>query len=312
MDITMPLERASSVTNEVWLSESYVIRVNRHPNQRLRREAALAPSLPAEVGYPPIVAYGGELGADYLIAERVPGLVLARCWPAMSRDERRDAVRQLAAKLRCIHQTPTPTGLPEIETPQLIGGRGFSPIEPLIGTLEKLKGIEFVSEKLMSDTIALVKRNGGVLDSFDTSTLIHGDLTFENVLWDGSEITAILDFEWARGGPRDLDLDVFLRFCAFPFLHVAEDYQDLALPEDYTEVPWWVAEEYPELFDFPNQYERVRLYAIAFDARELLLYPPNARPAQLSPHHPHNRLDRVVHGHSYLDQLRGEADRTAL
>jgi hypothetical protein len=41
LDLSLPIERASSVTNEVWLAGEYVIRVNRHPNQRLRREAAL-------------------------------------------------------------------------------------------------------------------------------------------------------------------------------------------------------------------------------------------------------------------------------
>jgi aminoglycoside phosphotransferase len=307
LDISMPLQRASSVTNEVWLADDYVIRVNRHPNQRLRREAALAPQLPAELNYPRIVAYGGELGADYLIAERVPGLVLARCWPAMNRDERREAVRQLAGKLRLIHDLIVPDGLPEIDAPQLLGGRGFSPVDPLLAALEKLKSFEFVSEKLMTETVGIVKKTAGVVDDFNrATTLVHGDLTFENVLWDGSEIRAVLDFEWARAAPRDLELDVFLRFCAFPFLHVAEDYQDLTQPEDYAEVPWWIAEEYPELFSFSNQYERMRLYAIAFDARELLLYPPHAKPAQLSEHAPHNRLDRIVHGRSYLDQLRGE------
>ncbi|MEM9927434.1 MAG: hypothetical protein AAF915_27470, partial [Cyanobacteria bacterium P01_D01_bin.50] len=50
LDSTVPLEPASSVTNEVWMSESHVIRVNRRPNQRLRREAVLGPSLPAEIG----------------------------------------------------------------------------------------------------------------------------------------------------------------------------------------------------------------------------------------------------------------------
>ena len=47
LPVDLPLERASSVTNEVWLSDRYVVRVNRQPNQRLRREAALGPLLPA-------------------------------------------------------------------------------------------------------------------------------------------------------------------------------------------------------------------------------------------------------------------------
>ena len=70
LDSTVPLEPASSVTNEVWLTPTHVVRVNRRPNQRLRREAILGPSLPSEIGYPMVVAYGGRMGADYLVIGR--------------------------------------------------------------------------------------------------------------------------------------------------------------------------------------------------------------------------------------------------
>mgnify|MGYP005677699269 FL=1 len=75
LDSTVPLEAASSVTNEVWMTENHVIRVNRRPNQRLRREAVLGPSLPAEIGYPMVVAYGGQMGADFLVVKRVLSLI---------------------------------------------------------------------------------------------------------------------------------------------------------------------------------------------------------------------------------------------
>ena len=41
-----------------------------------------------------------------------------------------------------------------------------------------------------------------------TQGLIHGDLFRDNVLWDGGEITAILDFEQASGGSLAYDLAV--------------------------------------------------------------------------------------------------------
>jgi homoserine kinase type II len=41
-----------------------------------------------------------------------------------------------------------------------------------------------------------------------TSGLIHGDLFRDNVLWEGGEITAILDFEQASGGSLAYDLAV--------------------------------------------------------------------------------------------------------
>lgn len=305
LDMHMPLTRASSVTNEVWIADDYVVRVNRQPNQRLRREAALGPLLPAEIGYPGIVAYGGQLGADWLVLERVPGNVLSRCWPTMTQDERRSAVRQLATILRAMHAFEPPADLPEIDTPQLLGGHGFRAVDPLLAALDRAQALPHVEPHLIDATRQLVLNTCAVIEPFDVPTLVHGDLHFENVLWDGSTVTALLDFEWCRAGPPDLDLDVFLRFCAYPYLHVAEDYEHLTRAEDYADVAWWMAEDYPELFGFPNEFERTCLYSIAYDVRELLLFPPPRSPRELSRHHPYNRLERTIDGRSHLHRLAG-------
>jgi hygromycin-B 7''-O-kinase len=302
LDMDMPLRRADSVTNEVWIADEYVIRVNRRLDPRLRREAALAPHLPAEVGYPTIVAYGGKPGSDWLIVKRVPGTVLSRCWPTMSRLERREAIHQLAGRLKALHSATAPPDLPDIDSsaPQLLSSVTFSPVMPLLVAIDRAKALPYVDVSLLTDTEALVTDTASALTPFDTTGIVHGDLTFENILWDGKRITAILDFEWARPGPRDLDLDVFLRFCSLPHLHVAEDYEHLTHAVDYREVPWWLAEDYPELFDLPNQFDRVRLYAIAYDVRDLLLHPPQGPVGDLSQHHPYHRLSNTIAGTGYL------------
>ena len=145
------------------------------------------------------------------------------------------------------------------------------------------------------------------LTPFDSPTLIHGDLTFENILWDGEQITGLLDFEWARQGPPDLDLDILLRFCAYPHLHVAADYEDRTHARDDIQVPWWLAEDYPELFDVPYVFERVRLYGFAWDIAELLAFPPRTEPRNLPDEHPYHRLRRATEGTGYLDMLNGRA-----
>ena len=304
LDYRMPLVRASSVTNEVWLGTEVVIRVNRRPNQRLRREAYLGPLLPGGVNYPEILAYGGELGADWLIVRRRPGEVLSRRWPDMSVGERRSATRQLATLLRHLHRVERPGALPEIDAaPQLLASREYGVVEPLLEALAEVAEMEHVDRKLVAATEELVRGTHHTIEPFDTRHLVHGDLHFENVLWDGRAITALLDFEWTRGGPSDLDLDVFLRFCAYPYLHVAADYESRTHARDYAMVPYWLAEDYPELFSHPDQLARSRLFCVAYDVRELLSFPPTAPAGQLSPHHPVNRLDRTLRGHSHLDRL---------
>jgi len=303
LDPSVELERASSVTNEVWMSPTHVVRVNRSRDNRLAREAALAPALPAAVGYPRIVAYGGRQGEDWLVAERVPGVPLAHRWPDLTSDQRRAAVAQIAARLRALHATQAPPGLPEItDAPQLLDPAAAAPVEPLVGALVSAARLPHVDPLIIQACVELVEQTAPTL-TLSTTTLVHGDLTFENVLWADGVITAVLDVEWARPGPPDLDLDIILRCCAYPQLHVAPAVEARTHADDYREVPGWLAEDYPELFGAPDQLLRMRVYSLAYDAKELLAYPPTSATEDLSPLHPYHRLVRVVQRRSYLDEL---------
>ena len=301
------LVRADSVTNEVWLTDRYVVRVNRDASMRLHREAVLSQVLPPEVGYPALVQHGGEVGNDWLILERVPGLPLSRWWPTMTEGARREAVRQLAARLKAVHQLPCPRLDGLVDLPQLLdpAPTGDLAIARLLDALDLVSQLPHVDPGIMQEVAAHVVANADALDPFDAQTIVHGDLSFENVLWDGERITALLDFEYARPGPPDLDLDVLLRFVALPYLHVAPDYESVTKAEDYVDLPWWLAEDYPELFAHPRQFDRVRIYSLAWDVRELLAFPPSEAFRDLHRHHPYRRLVHVLRGTSYLDRLNG-------
>ncbi len=309
LDSDLLLEPASSVTNEVWLGRDVVVRVNSLPNNRLRREAELARSLPPEVGYPRIISYGGELGADYLVLERLPGHPLSRWWPGMSEAQRRSSISQLAEKLHAVHRTPAPPLQDLSRAPHLLNAAptGEEAVIRLVESIDQATRLPHVDRRLLEEVGEIVEATATHLTPFNASTLVHGDLTFENVLWDGEQLTALLDFEWARKGPPDLDLDILLRFCAYPHLHVAEDYEDRTHSRDYVQVPWWLAEDYPELFDAPFVFERVRLYGFAWDIKELLAYPPQREVRLLPEEHPYHRLRRAVEGTGYLDLLNGRA-----
>jgi aminoglycoside phosphotransferase len=292
-------ELACSVTNEVWLTETHAVRFNKAGDGRLRREAILSRYLPPELGYPPIVAYGGELGSDYLILERLPGRPLAHCWPTMSDNTRQNAITQLAHQLRLLHYTRTPANLPPIEAPQLLQAGAPRPAEQLLRSIESARRLPNIDGTLMSDVSLLVHEYEQALEPFSNVSLVHGDLTFENILWDGRRVT-LLDYEWAHGAPADVDLDILLRCCALPFLHVAPAYERLADPRDYRNVPGWLAQAYPVLFEVPRLGARLLLYAISFDMRELLRFPPPVPARDLSPHHPLNRMRQTIDGRSYI------------
>jgi hypothetical protein len=86
---------------------------------------------------------------------------------------------------------------------------------------------------------------------------------------------------------------------------VAEDYAEQTKPEDYEDVAWWLREDYPQLFSFPHALDRLRLFAIAYDVRDLLAFPPEMPPTNLPPEHSVNRLTRLVTRRSYLDNFAG-------
>ncbi len=302
LDPSVPLERASSVTNEVWLTPTHVVRVNRSRDKRLAREAMLAEVLPPSVGYPPVHAYGGRPGEDWLVVERVPGEPLAHVWPRLSTGERRNAVVQMAGRLRALHDTPAPFGLPEVSgVPQLLEVGDGDPTGPLRAALQELSQLPHVDTLLVREALELVETSASALEPFDSPTLVHGDLTFENVLWHDGEVTAILDVEWARPSPRDVDLDIILRCCAHPQLHVGPAFEATTHPEDYVEVPGWLREAYPRLFTYPRSPERLRLFALAYEVRALLADPPRVPADRLHELDAYHRFARVVTRTSYLD-----------
>lgn len=294
---TASLRRADSVTNEVWLTPEYVVRVNRDASLRLHREAVLSQVLPEAVGYPPLVMHGGEVGGDWLVTHRLPGVPLSRAWPTMATAQRRQAV----------HATPCPRldGLHDV--PHLLdpAATGRAATARLLTALGRAGQLDLVDAALMDDAAAMVRATADALDPFDATTIVHGDLTFENILWDEDHVTALLDFEYARPGPPDLDLDVLLRFVAMPHLHVAADYEGLTRAADYADVPWWFAEDYPALFAHPRQIERMRIFALAWNVRELLAFPPSEPLPRLHHDHAYQRLVRLLRGTSYLDRMNG-------
>jgi aminoglycoside phosphotransferase (APT) family kinase protein len=298
-----PLVPLESVTNEVWATGDVVVRINRRLHSRLRREAELADLLPDSVPYPRVLAVAKGRGADWVALERVPGTPLVRCWRLLTRDERRRAVSELADMLRGLHDTEVPVELQGADDPPQLLQPGPRATDPLVDAIDKATTLEFVDRGVLEELRGFVRARRSVLDPFESTRMIHGDLHFQNVLWDGHRVTALLDLEFARSAPADLDLDVFLRFCSYPSLFVPEGREHEARREDYDEVPGWLRHDYPELFAHPDLADRLRIYAIAFDLKSLLASPPRGPLNSLTLRHPYRRLMATVRHESHVDRL---------
>lgn len=292
-----------SATNEVWAAGDVIVRVNRRTQARLRREAGIAAVLPPEVRYPEVLAAGTDAGEDWLVQRRVPGMPLVRCWPTLTVDERRRAVTEVIAALRALHATAEPVGLPHAGEPPQLLQPGAHATDPVCAALARAMELPHVDAGALRDAVGWVRTTRAALDPFEAPTLVHGDLHFQNVLWDGEHVTAMLDLEFARAAPPDLDLDVLLRFCVVPFLYVPVGRESEARTEDYADVPFWFRDEYPELFAHRRLLDRLRLYSVGFDVHDLLANPPTRPPGELTRHHPYRRLLATLRGGGHLDYL---------
>jgi aminoglycoside phosphotransferase len=299
------LVRAASTRNEVHIAPRQVVRVNCTPDKRLRREGLLCRSLPAERYFPTVLGYSGETGYDFVVIERKPGVAVSRAWPAMDQPHRRSFIKEFALALKTLHAVPTPPVATKMhQNPHLLDPAAVSPVVPILMACDQLIARDQVDRMILQDIADMVNDHGSALNDYHQRTLIHGDLSFENVMIDVNGLSALLDFEWSRGAPADLELDVLLRFLRYPEAHLPLGVAGTLSSVDFEDVPGWIAEEYPELFAHPRIVERLALYCVAFDMAELVRMKSVTRPQDMGPLHPVRRLQALLNGVSPMrDQL---------
>ncbi len=196
------LEPLRSVTNEVWLSDEYLIRLNRRQDGRLQKELAIGGLLPPALSYPEVVAYGGEPGGDWLIVRRPRGRVLSQAWPHLAAPQRNLAIQHLGHLLQTVHSLPAPAELPEIDDPPLLVSVDLeSPTASLVEAINRLAPQPNIDAGFMEETLGLVRDLTLSLEPFRATTMVHGDVHFENILWDGARAHTLLDWKWARPAP---------------------------------------------------------------------------------------------------------------
>lgn len=111
--------------------------------------------------------------------------------------------------------------------------------------------------------------------------VIHGDASFGNVIVREGRVVALLDLEWARFGPPDLELLLPLRSLAAG----ASARPDLTRAGHEA-----LRGAYPELFGRPDLERRLWLAEIAFNLRGLFVRPAYAAEEEMEPGHPVRRL----------------------
>lgn len=301
--------RIAGSTNEVWRSGQYIIRVNFVPGSlRLRRESVLAPLLPEQVLYPEVIASGVETFGEWIIVRYRKGDVLSQAWSDMNTEQRKEVVAQLAEVLKAIHSFR----LPEDAVRRLAFKEGDGelalphqlPASRVYRYLEQARELSFMDFGLLN---AAEDRLNEVADSVfahERGGFVHGDLHFENILVAEGRITAILDFEWARPGIPEIDVDVLSRFLHEPELHVSGQYP--VTEKDFRNALRWLNESYPELFAHERFVDRMMLCALSFEIPAIVAMPPRGPLGDLPPFHPVNRLRTLLSGGTHAEHIRWE------
>jgi aminoglycoside phosphotransferase (APT) family kinase protein len=262
LDPDQPFTPVATFSNEVWLGDAIAVRINHGElvggdPARMLREAAIAARLPPEARYPPILAAGADpdLDAAWLITRRVPGTQLGRAWQTMSPRDRERAIRQLAEALDALHATPTDGLSDDIEGPHTL------PLDALLALVDRAID-QGEDPALLHELAAFVRERWRVFEGAPL-VLAHGDPHLENVLWDGVNVTALLDLEWSRAAFRECDLEILLSIADHPALFAAQDYEHTVRAADYTDIPRWLAVAMPAWFSHPDLLDRLDLLHVS-------------------------------------------------
>lgn len=165
------------------------------------------------------------------------------------------------------------------------------PLSRILTQLDLARGLSYVDPHLME---AVEPRLVDLRDAdpfevaVEPTTVLHGDPSLGNWLVHDGRISALLDFEWTRTGPPDLELVTPL-FAGESGGNSGPN----VIPQMFLSC---LAQDYPALFAADDLDRRLWLYELCFALRGVIWWPPSAREEDLPAHHPLRELRRLDQG----------------
>lgn len=140
-------------------------------------------------------------GAPLMAVERRPGRVVADGQHFLEAEVPFACAISLARQMAAYHR------IPMSELPATLPGRDASVIDNMAAELDKLRAIWRESgHAAIAVEAAFIWLRDHLHYAGTHAALVHGDLRFHNVLVDGDEVSAILDWEIAAAGHPGFDL----------------------------------------------------------------------------------------------------------
>jgi aminoglycoside phosphotransferase (APT) family kinase protein len=154
-------------------------------------------------------------------------------------------------------------------TREAIGGSAIVPLpvtclSPLLDWIDQLPGMDAGLARRVRDRLAALRTVISDRELTD-GVIVHADAHLANVLWHEGRLAALLDFEWARIGPPDLELEAACR--DDPDIEAQARHEPCAASD--VPVLAWLRAGYPSLFDREDLTERLWLYELCYQVRQL-------------------------------------------
>ena len=282
-----------SNNNDVWRTEAGYLRVAwRGDRSRLAREAELLGRLRGFLPVPEVLDCGGDDRLSWSLTAAMPGTEYDHLCAQPAPAGLRDLAREVAALLRALHSWPVPGELAEMlrrpgTDPDPLRRAGAELVLPASAALRliPLAGqLPFVDHGVLDAAAGRLRELDGPVTAGD-EVVLHGDFYLGNILVHGGHVSALIDFEFSRMGPRDLELISVVRALDM------ESRLGLQRPPLLA----WLAEDYPELFAVPDLDRRLWRYALAYTIRQIIFWPPDRAEADgLEVTHPLHTLRRLI------------------
>ena len=178
----------------------------------------------------------------YEIIEKIKGEPLYNQWYKMNIDERKNVIIKLVEALKKFH-------LKEVEDIDFI--------EVLKNRINNLQ----TKSSLPVDLFDMVKQIAEELFNECKCGYIHGDLHFDNVMYDGDKLS-ILDFERSLVGPIDYDFRILAMCEYYPWKWASASTDMITVESDYQGLMQMILDNYEELRNIPNVEKRLNYYLL--------------------------------------------------
>lgn len=234
-------------TNTIYIVGDYVIRIcsNIKNEKRFKNEINFYKENTDNKFLPKM--YVGDFSKKdvpymYEILEKVEGKPLYELWYKMSDMEREDVIVKLIEVLKLFH-------LRKVEN-----------IDFSLVLENRIRDIQRKST-LPSDLFDMMVKKANLLFKDCKCGYIHGDLHFDNILYDGNKIS-ILDFERSMIAPIDYDFRLLLMCEYYPWKWASVSTDMLTVENDYQGLRQMLLDNYYELSNIPNINERLDFYLL--------------------------------------------------